>query len=633
MTTKAEIREGYRKRRETWRINLPISYRKFILLIIDLLLINIAGLMALLLRFDFLIPKQYLHTYLKNGLFTTVIMVVIFYVFNLYQSVWKYASLEELMNVVGSSVVGSAVLFIVYNLILNIEFPRSFYILFTLLLTFFMGGSRFIYRVLRRVKLALTKDGLDRKRVLVIGGGKAGSMIIKEMYSNPQIHKYPVAVIDDDFKKYKGKIHGVPILGTRKDIHRIVQEKKIDEILIAIPSANKQEIKEIANICKGTKCSLKILPGVYEIIDGSVDIKKIRDIQIEDLLGRAPVRVDLASMSDYLKNEIILVTGGGGSIGSELCRQIADFSPKKLIILDIYENTAYGLQQELTRKYGSDLDLEVCIGTIREIDRLEQIFGTYRPQIVFHAAAHKHVPLMESNPMEAIKNNIFGTINVAECADKYGAKRFILISTDKAVNPTSIMGATKRIAEIVVQAMDRKSETEFAAVRFGNVLGSNGSVVPLFREQILEGGPVTVTDSEMIRYFMTITEAVQLVIQAGAMAKGGEIFVLDMGEPVKIKDLARDLIKLSGFEPDVDIKIEYMGLRPGEKLYEELLMAEEGLRETKHEKIFIGQPVFNDLQQLRKEIEMLRAVLMNGDKELIDVIVKKLVPGYKKAMA
>ncbi len=481
--------------------------------------------------------------------------------------------------------------------------------------------------------MALTKDGLDRKRVLVIGGGKAGSMIIKEMYSNPQIHKYPVAVIDDDFKKYKGKIHGVPILGTRKDIHRIVQEKKIDEILIAIPSANKQEIKEIANICKGTKCSLKILPGVYEIIDGSVDIKKIRDIRIEDLLGRAPVEVDLASMSDYLKNEIILVTGGGGSIGSELCRQIADFSPKKLIIFDIYENTAYGLQQELTRKYGSDLDLEVCIGTIREIDRLEQIFGTYRPQIVFHAAAHKHVPLMESNPMEAIKNNIFGTINVAECADKYGAKRFILISTDKAVNPTSIMGATKRIAEIVVQAMDRKSETEFAAVRFGNVLGSNGSVVPLFREQILEGGPVTVTDSEVIRYFMTITEAVQLVIQAGAMAKGGEIFVLDMGEPVKIKDLARDLIKLSGFEPDVDIKIEYMGLRPGEKLYEELLMAEEGLRETKHEKIFIGQPVFNDLQQLRKEIEMLRAVLMNGDKELIDVIVKKLVPGYRRTTA
>ncbi|NMA03467.1 MAG: polysaccharide biosynthesis protein, partial [Clostridiales bacterium] len=463
--------------------------------------------------------------------------------------------------------------------------------------------------------------------------GKAGSMIIKEMYNNPQIHKYPVAVIDDDSKKYKGKIHGVPILGTRKDIHRIVQEKKIDEILIAIPSANKQEIKEIANICKGTKCSLKILPGVYEIIDGSVDIKKIRDIQIEDLLGRAPVRVDLASMSDYLKNEIILVTGGGGSIGSELCRQIADFSPKKLIIFDIYENTAYGLQQELKRKYGSDLDLEVCIGTIREIDRLEQIFRTYRPQIVFHAAAHKHVPLMESNPMEAIKNNIFGTINVAECADKYGAKRFILISTDKAVNPTSIMGATKRIAEIVVQAMDRKSETEFAAVRFGNVLGSNGSVVPLFREQILEGGPVTVTDSEMIRYFMTITEAVQLVIQAGAMAKGGEIFVLDMGEPVKIKDLAKDLIKLSGFEPDVDIKIEYTGLRPGEKLYEELLMAEEGLRETKHEKIFIGKPVFNDLDQLIKEIEMLKAVLMTEDRELIELIVKKLVPGYKRTVA
>jgi FlaA1/EpsC-like NDP-sugar epimerase len=633
MTADTNTEPGNRERKKLRGINLSIAYRKLTLLLIDIVLINIAGLAALLLRFDFSIPREYMQIYLQTGVFTTTVMIIIFYVFDLYQSVWCYAGLDELIYVVTSSTAGSTILFLVYNYILDIRFPRSFYILFTLLTSSLVGGSRLAYRVSRRIKLALFRDDLDRKRVLIIGGGEAGSMIIKEMHNNPQIHKYPVAVVDDDFKKYGGKIHGVPILGTREDIHRIVQEKKIDEILIAMPSVSKQKIREIVDICKGTKCSLKTLPGVYEIIDGRVDIKKIRDIQIEDLLGREPVKVDLKEISDYLTGEVVLVTGGGGSIGSELCRQIAELSPKKLIIFDIYENGAYELQQELERGYNSDLDLKVCIGSIRDINRLEQIFKTYKPQIVFHAAAHKHVPLMESNPMEAIKNNVFGTINVAECADRYGAKRFILISTDKAVNPTSIMGATKRIAEMIIQAMDRKSETEFAAVRFGNVLGSNGSVIPLFRKQILEGGPVTVTDPEVIRYFMTITEAVQLVIQAGAMAKGGEIFVLDMGEPVKIKDLARDLIKLSGFEPDVDIKIEYTGLRPGEKLYEELLMAEEGLRETKHEKIFIGKPVFNDLDQLRKEIEMLKAVLMKEDKELMEVVVRKLVPGYRRTTA
>lgn len=633
MAAKAEIEPGNREIKKVQGINISMAYRKLILLLVDMILINTAALAALLLRFDLSIPKEYMQIYLQNGIFTTAVMIITFYIFDLYRSVWSYASLDELSYVVGSSITGITVLFLVYNYILSVKFPRTFYILFMLLTIFFVGGSRLAYRISRRIKLALFRDGLDRKRVLIIGGGKAGSMIIKEMHNNPQIHKYPVAVVDDDFKKYRGKIHGVPILGTREDIHRIVQEKRIDEILIAMPSVCKQRIREIVDICKGTKCSLKTLPGVYEIIDGSVDIKKIRDIQIEDLLGREPVKVDLKEISDYLTGEIVLVTGGGGSVGSELCRQIAELSPKKLIIFDIYENGAYELQQELERGYNSDLDLKVCIGSIRDINRLKQIFSIYKPQIIFHAAAHKHVPLMESSPTEAIKNNVFGTMNVAECADRYGAKRFILISTDKAVNPTSIMGATKRIAEMIIQAMDRKSETEFAAVRFGNVLGSNGSVIPLFRKQILEGGPVTVTDPEVIRYFMTITEAVQLVIQAGAMAKSGEIFVLDMGEPVKIKDLARDLIKLSGFEPDVDIKIEYTGLRPGEKLYEELLMAEEGLRETKHEKIFIGKPVFNDLDQLRKEIEMLKAVLMKEDRELVEVIVRKLVPGYRRTTA
>ncbi|HZJ76122.1 MAG TPA: nucleoside-diphosphate sugar epimerase/dehydratase [Oscillospiraceae bacterium] len=627
------IETKYMGKEKTRGTSLSVPHRKLILFLIDAILLNIAGLTALLLRFDFTIPKQYILTYLQNGILTTVIMIIIFYIFNLYKSVWRYASMEELIYVISSSAAGSVILFLVYNYILDIAFPKSFYALFMILTIVFIGGFRFTYRILRRVKLALFNDGLARKRILVIGGGDAGSMIIKEMHNNPQIHKYPVAVIDDDLKKYKRKIHGVPILGTRKDIHRVAMEKNIDEILIAMPSASKQEIKEIVNICKTTKCSLKTLPGVYEIIDGKVDIKRIRDVEIEDLLGRDPVKIDLTSVSDYLKNEIILVTGGGGSIGSELCRQIAGFSPEKLIIFDIYENNAYQIQQELKKKYGDDLNLEVIIGTIREKSKLEQIFKAYKPQIVFHAAAHKHVPLMENNPTEAVKNNVFGTINVAECASKYGAKRFVLISTDKAVNPTNIMGATKRIAEIIVQAMNGNSETEFVAVRFGNVLNSNGSVIPLFRKQILEGGPVTVTDPEVIRYFMTIPEAVQLVIQAGAMAKGGEIFVLDMGEPVKIEDLARDLIKLLGFEPDVDIGIEYIGLRPGEKLYEELLMAEEGLKETKHEKIFIGKPVFNDLDQLRKEIKMLKTVIMREDKELVEIIMKKLVPGFKRTTA
>ena len=602
MDTRVETGTKHREKEKTRNINLSVTRKKLFLILIDMILINISGLTALLLRFDFTIPKQYIETYLQNGVLTTVVMIIIFCIFNLYQSVWRYASMEELISVICSSAAGSIILFFVYNYILDITLPKSFYILFMVFIIVFIGGFRFTYRIFRRIKLALFNDGLDRERILIIGGGDASSMIIKEMYNNPQIHKYPVAVIDDDIGKYRKKIHGVPILGTRKDIHKVVQDKKIDEILIAMPSASRQEIKEIANICKTTKCSLKTLPGVYEIIDGRVDIKKIRDIEIVDLLGRDPVRIDLTAISGYLKDEIILVTGGGGSIGSELCRQIARFSPKKLIIFDIYENSAYEIQQELKRNYGDDLNLKVAIGTICDRNRLEQIFKKHKPKVIFHAAAHKHVPLMENNPTEAIKNNVFGTMNVAECADKYGAKRFVLISTDKAVNPTSIMGATKRIAEIIIQAIDRKSKTEFVAVRFGNVLNSNGSVIPLFRKQILEGGPVTVTDPEVIRYFMTIPEAVQLVIQAGAMAKGGEIFVLDMGEPVKILDLAKDLIKLSGFEPGVDIKIEYIGLRPGEKLYEELLMAEEGLKETKHEKIFIGKPVFNNLDQLRKEI-------------------------------
>jgi len=435
------------------------------------------------------------------------------------------------------------------------------------------------------------------------------------------------ALVFQGLEKLNKIIHGVKILGNRDDIARIVKEKKITDIIVALPSASNCHKKEILNICKNTGCRVKTLPGVYQIIDGKVDINQIRDVQIEDLLGRDTIKLNIEGIEKYIKNQVVLVTGGGGSIGSELSRQIASYNPRKLILLDIYENGVYDLQQELLRKH-RDLSLEVLIASVRDRARLEYIFKTNSPDIVFHAAAHKHVPLMESSPTEAIKNNVFGTLNVAELSDRYNVKKFVLISTDKAVNPTNIMGATKRIAEMIVQALARHSRTEFVAVRFGNVLGSNGSVIPLFKKQIAEGGPVTVTHPDIIRYFMTIPEAVQLVLQAGSMARGGEIFVLDMGEPVRIVDLARDLIRLSGFEPDVDIRIEFSGLRPGEKLYEELLMAEEGLQNTTHEKIFVAQPLFVDLKKLHQEIADLQSIVVNNAD--LETALTQIVPTYVK---
>ena len=446
---------------------------------------------------------------------------------------------------------------------------------------------------------------------------------------HPELKSKPVAIIDDDMLKQGKKINGVPIVGQRKDITTIVEKKQIDEIIIAIPSASNKDINEIFAECSKTQCKVKILPSVSQLIDESVVMQKVRDVNIEDLLGREPVNLDVNEVSSYIKDQVVLVTGGGGSIGSELCRQIVGFEPKKLIILDNYENNAYDIQNELLHR-NPDLDLTVVIANIRERQRIESIFKMYKPDVVFHAAAHKHVPLMEANPTEAIKNNVFGTLNVAECSDKYGTKRFVLISTDKAVNPTNIMGATKRIAEMVIQALNRNSKTEFVAVRFGNVLGSNGSVIPLFKKQIEQGGPVTVTHPEVTRFFMTIPEAVQLVIQAGAMAKGGEIFVLDMGQPVKIADLARNLIKLSGFEPDMDIKIVYTGLRPGEKLYEELLLNEEGLEATKNNKIYVAKPLHTDLALLKRELECLKELILK-DSEEIPEYIKLIVPTYKKA--
>ena len=479
---------------------------------------------------------------------------------------------------------------------------------------------------MKNIKLA-TKD-TDISRVLIIGAGCAGEMVVKELEKNPQLNKRAVAIIDDDITKIGDQVSGVDIVGTRNNILKIVKLYKIDEIIFSIANISKKGKKEIIDICKNTNCKIKTIPGIYEIIDGKVDIKQVRDVDIEDLLGREPIEVDFNLMGSYIQDSIILVTGAGGSIGSELCRQIANIRPKKLIMLDNYENNLYSIQQELIRKYGERLDIIAIVASIREQKRMEKIFSKYKPEVVFHAAAHKHVPLMESSPGEAIKNNIFGTLNVAMLSSKYNVKRFLLISTDKAVNPTNIMGATKRAAEMIIQSLNDQSRTEFMAVRFGNVLGSNGSVIPLFKKQIEEGGPVTVTHPNIIRYFMTIEEAVGLVIQAGGMARGGEIFVLDMGEQVKILDLAKNLIRLSGFEPDVDIKIVFTGLRPGEKLYEELLMSEEGLLDTKHKKIFIGRPIDFDKNDLQKYLGELYHIVMEEEDELIEQVMRKLVPTF-----
>ncbi len=479
---------------------------------------------------------------------------------------------------------------------------------------------------MKNIKLA-TKN-TDISRVLIIGAGCAGEMVVKELEKNPQLNKKAVAIIDDDITRIGDQVSGVDIVGTRNSILKIVKLYKIDEIIFSIANISKKGKKEIIDICKNTNCKIKTIPGIYEIIDGKVDIKQVRDVEIEDLLGREPIEVDFNLMGSYIQDSTILVTGAGGSIGSELCRQIANIRPKKLIMLDNYENNLYSIQQELIRKYGDSIKMIAVVASIREQKRMEKIFDKYRPEVVFHAAAHKHVPLMENSPGEAIKNNIFGTLNVAMLSSKYNVKRFLLISTDKAVNPTNVMGATKRAAEMIIQSLNEESKTEFVAVRFGNVLGSNGSVIPLFKKQIEEGGPVTVTHPNIIRYFMTIEEAVGLVIQAGGMAKGGEIFVLDMGEPVKILDLAKNLIRLSGFEPDVDIKIVFTGLRPGEKLYEELLMSEEGLLDTKHKKIFIGRPIDFDKNDLQKYLIELRNIVLEEDDELMEQAMKNLVPTF-----
>ncbi|MDY2734355.1 polysaccharide biosynthesis protein [Intestinibacter sp.] len=557
-----------------------------------------------------------------------IINEIAIFKFRCYDSLWKCGGEKEVASIFLACFVAFIPAYISIRLA-GFKFSAVFYIFNLAMVITAMIFLRVVYRTMRRVlmQINLIQNASNSKKVLIVGAGRAGNMILRELFENPELKKVPVGVVDDDRNKIGKQVFGVPVLGTTEDISNIVQDKAIDEIIFCIANINPIRKKEIINICKNTKCKVKTIPGIYEIIDEKVNLTKLRDIQIEDLLGREPVKMNLSDMDKIIKNKTVMVTGGGGSIGSELCRQIAKYEPRKLIIVDIYENNAYEIQQELVRQR-PELDLDVMIASVRDEEKMDSLFEIYKPEVVFHAAAHKHVPLMEYSPCEAIKNNVFGTLNVAKIADKYKVKKFVLISTDKAVNPTNIMGATKRCCEMIIQNINKKSETEFVAVRFGNVLGSNGSVVPLFKKQIAEGGPVTVTHREVTRFFMTIPEAVSLVLQASAMAQGGEIFVLDMGEPVRIVDLAENLIKLSGYEPYVDIPIKFTGLRPGEKLYEEVLMEEEGLRRTSNNKIKIGKPIDIDEKEFVKELNILKRVAFNNQDEKVDLIMKSIVPTY-----
>ena len=596
----------------------------------DMAMVWICACLALGLRFDLSlssVPIEYAREVWRYGLLQMAVVSLVFYAGHLYAIMWGVSGVREMMQVLLACLV-TALAQSVGILLFDARMPRSYYVLWFVL----MAGSAMIGRVSFQVLQKIT-DRINRfleksipPRVMIIGAGKAGTLILKEMKASEKVHGYPVCMIDDDKDKQGRVIDGVSIMGSRRDIARLVREKGIDEIYVAIPTAPPEDIRDILKICQGTGCQVKILPGVYQLMNGEVTISRLRKVEIEDLLGSEPVNVNLDEIMGYVKGKVVLVTGGGGSIGSELCRQLAVHKVKQLIIFDIYENNAYEIQQELKRKY-PHLDMVVLIGSVRNTNRLDYLFRTYRPDIVYHAAAHKHVPLMEDSPNEAIKNNVLGTYKTARAAIKYKVQRFILISTDKAVNPTNIMGASKRLCEMVVQMSNQKSSTEFVAVRFGNVLGSNGSVIPLFKQQIESGGPVTVTHKDIIRYFMTIPEAVSLVIQAGAYAKGGEIFVLNMGNPVRILDMAENLIRLSGYEPYKDIDICFTGLRPGEKLYVELLMDEEGLQKTVNDRIFIGKPIDMDYDRFEKGLQRLGEAALSENAGVRE-LVHDLVPEY-----
>lgn len=637
------------------------------LLIYDIVTINLSYFIGLWLRFDLQyskIPSEYLMAFIKFAPFYTVFSIIVFYMMHMYNSLWRFASFNELTSIMMATVVTGTAHVVGITLFVR-RMPIAYYVFGICAQFIFTTGIRFGYRFvnLERAKREKTEKSAHVKHhVMVIGAGAAGMTVLRELHNSRELTSRACCVIDDNPNKWNRFIEGTPIVGGRDTILENVEKYDIDTIMLTMPSASAKDKRDILNICKETNCELKSLPGIYQLANGEVLLSKMKSVAIEDLLGRDQIKVDMAEIFKQLKGKTILVTGGGGSIGSELCRQIAAHEPKQLIIFDVYENNAYEIEQELRRKYKDRLNLVVLIGSVRDTRRIDMVFEKFRPDIVYHAAAHKHVPLMETSPNEAIKNNVVGTYKTAYAALKYGAQKFVLISTDKAVNPTNIMGASKRLCEMVIQSMDvisrtgknnllpllhahrdvddpmdradvgggndvqentvskAKNRTQFVAVRFGNVLGSNGSVIPLFKKQIEAGGPVTVTHPDIVRYFMTIPEAVSLVLQAGTYAAGGEIFVLDMGEPVKIDSLARNLIKLSGFEPDVDIKISYSGLRPGEKLYEEKLMAEEGLKKTDNDLIHIGQPISFDTEKFLGQLETLAAESYENSDHIVELV-------------
>ena len=612
-------------------IDRKLWARRVFLVCFDICAVFIAALLALIARFDFSfdeVPEHFLENMWKSMPAAVVTTLLIFGIFRLYSSLWSYAGGMEMMYLVSACIIETIV-----NMILILlshpetgyPVPRSYFAFYGMFLFGLIFFCRYSYRALRAVRNML-RDAEYTRNVLIIGAGESGNTLIKEIKNSRYLKKRVIGVIDDNRSKVGGYIHGVKIVGNRDDIIEKCQELHVHEIIVAMPSASPKQMKQILDICKETGCELKRLPGIYQLVNGDVSISSLKEVDVNDLLGREPVEVDLDSIMDYVSGKTVMVTGGGGSIGSELCRQIAGHNPKMLVIVDIYENSTYDIQNELRAKY-PELKLNVLIASVRNTNRMNAIFESCRPDIIYHAAAHKHVPLMEDSPNEAIKNNVLGTWKMVQAADFYQVKRFVMISTDKAVNPTNIMGASKRICEMIIQTYNKRSNTEYVAVRFGNVLGSNGSVIPLFKKQIERGGPVTVTHPDIIRYFMTIPEAVSLVLQAGAYAKGGEIFILDMGEPVKIVDLAKNLILLSGHKPGEDIQIEFTGLRPGEKLYEEMLMDEEGLLDTANRRIHIGKPIEMDDDRFLNQLEKLSKYVVTEPDD-IRAWVQRIVPTY-----
>lgn len=586
----------------------------------DAAVLSIVPFIALLLRLDGDTSSEHFNVLLNVVLISVIIKLSVFSFYGIYNRIWRYATIKDMFAIIGACTIGGVIVALL-GLCLDVKLPRSIYMISYILDVGMICFSRLVVRMLL---LMNRKDGdVPENSLVIIGAGDAGAMIAREMIQRGEGKKL-VGFLDDDNSKVGKKILGYPVLGVSDDIPEIAGQNDLKEIVIAMPSVKGSIIRGIADKCKQTGCKVKVLPGIYELIDGKVSMQQLRNIDIEDLLRRDSIQLDMQAISEYIEGKTVLVTGAGGSIGSELCRQISKARPEKLLLLGRGENSIYEIHQELIERFGPDMYIPI-IADIRDEDRLETVFSRYKPQLVFHAAAHKHVPLMEAQPEEAVKNNIFGTRNVALAADKHGAEAFVMISTDKAVNPTSVMGATKRIAELVVQDINKRSKTMYAIVRFGNVLGSRGSVVPLFKKQIAKGGPITITDPEMVRYFMTIPEAAQLVLQAGTFSKGGEVFLLDMGEPVKILDMARDLVSLHGLVPDKDIKFVFTGLRPGEKLYEELLTAEEGTQKTTHDRIFQAPIVEEVTEETMKLINGLQ-----GEKDTKNILmtIKELIPTF-----